>query len=1273
MPAVRRDKDNSGSSSEEEDPEGHPCIAWSGISRRIPVLLFQAEAIVTKDVSVRSIGERYHLAYKIVRTESRLVRSILTVHGFHEVHPNSNDFNLMWTGSHLKPYLLRNLQEFQKVNHFPRSYELTRKDRLFKNVQRMQQLNGFKNFHIVPQTFVLPVEYQEFCSAYSKDKGPWIIKPVASSRGRGIYLVSNPNQIPLDENILVSRYISNPLLIDDFKFDVRLYVLVTSYDPLTIYLYEEGLTRFATVKYDRATKNIKNQFMHLTNYSVNKKSSDYVSCDDPEVEDYGNKWSMSAMLRYLKQEGKDTTSLMAKVEDLVIKTVIGAELQIATSCKMFMPHKGNCFELYGFDVLIDSNLKPWLLEVNLSPSLACDAPLDLKIKASVISDMFTLVGFVCQDPLQRQSRQGRIHFDPSSRYQALKAQRQRPMSASDADNSEPKEKLTGKQGGSTLGLTTEELKVLQRVKEEHERRGGFIRIFPTAETWELYGGYLEHKTSMNYMLATRLFPEKSARPAASTKTRNALNGQAALGMSLFHVETEQHVVQYERKLMSLEARKRRRHRIAFRSRLGKKSGSTKGTRVPKQGSTESEEEEGSEEEEDEEEEEEEVVVEVETEGTKQQLKDHKEKLAEPPASNDLAFKETTPINTEQKTKGKTSKHEHPNKTKVNLLQILQQGQNLSKVQARMAFSSYLYRVQKRLLTECSAQGDSSAMAEREDEQMELVIRFLKRAASNLQQALQMVLPSRQLPLSDRRRILSHQLGEFIHCYNKETEQMVKKIEKLKENEQCVNPDLFQDFVTEASESDLEEVLTYYTHKNKSASVFLGTGCKSAKPGTSEGSGEQANNQSQKAVTVSKEEESSASESSAPIPARSSSQQKSSALHHCRSEALDCSQIDIQPPPPPPPPPPPSVPLSTQAIHMAPAAFLSSNPSQLSSRTSSATAISHHGPSKEVLPRCRSSSYCTQEKVSSLPSAMQIYSQKLSQSTSARHVSLQSSPGKSQAVSAGVYKDGDNLSSQCDTNQEAIATALQRLAEKQAARQYSASSHISLLTQHLSNLNLANGAVNRGFSPAYRPIGVATGPLRAVHSDARLANGLSYTYQGFPIRALKVDAWEGEAENAYNMVTGVTPQHRYQPTSGSYQLQFAIQQLQRQKLQSRQLLDQSKAILAEQPPSAVPWSGPVSSSSQRPVTNRTSLQLSANPLRPKAFQNTSLLAPKPPPTNRQAVMRKVATQRINKVISSEGLTNSNASNAHNVLYEQVSGNSGLSVYNRMIHNPSLKNR
>uniref|UniRef100_A0A3B3RF25 Tubulin--tyrosine ligase-like protein 5 n=1 Tax=Paramormyrops kingsleyae TaxID=1676925 RepID=A0A3B3RF25_9TELE len=119
MPEVIQDKVDPEISSEDEH-EDHPCIVWSGLSRKIPVLLFYAETIVSKDGNFRSIGERHNLAFKIVRTESRLVRSILTSHGFHEVHPNSSDFNLMWTGSHLKPHLLRSLQDFQKVNHFPR-------------------------------------------------------------------------------------------------------------------------------------------------------------------------------------------------------------------------------------------------------------------------------------------------------------------------------------------------------------------------------------------------------------------------------------------------------------------------------------------------------------------------------------------------------------------------------------------------------------------------------------------------------------------------------------------------------------------------------------------------------------------------------------------------------------------------------------------------------------------------------------------------------------------------------------------------------------------------------------------------------------------------------------------------------------------------------------------------------------------------------------------------------------------------------------------------
>ena len=52
----------------------------------------------------------------------------------------------------------------------------------------------------------------------------------------------------------------------------------------------------------------------------------------------------------------------------------------------------NCFEVFGFDILLDSDLKPWLIEVNLSPSLAPDSPLDMTIKTTLMTDTFNLVG-----------------------------------------------------------------------------------------------------------------------------------------------------------------------------------------------------------------------------------------------------------------------------------------------------------------------------------------------------------------------------------------------------------------------------------------------------------------------------------------------------------------------------------------------------------------------------------------------------------------------------------------------------------------------------------------------------------------------------------------------------------------------------------------------------------------------------------------------------------------------------------------------------------------
>lgn len=74
--------------------------------------------------------------------------------------------------------------------------------------------------------------------------------------------------------------------------------------------------------------------------------------------------------------------------------MISGESIINNATEMFVPYAGNCFELLGFDILIDDKFEPWLIEVNLSPSLNCDSPLDQKIKSNMITDLFNLAGLI---------------------------------------------------------------------------------------------------------------------------------------------------------------------------------------------------------------------------------------------------------------------------------------------------------------------------------------------------------------------------------------------------------------------------------------------------------------------------------------------------------------------------------------------------------------------------------------------------------------------------------------------------------------------------------------------------------------------------------------------------------------------------------------------------------------------------------------------------------------------------------------------------------------
>jgi hypothetical protein len=89
--------------------------------------------------------------------------------------------------------------------------------------------------------------------------------------------------------------------------------------------------------------------------------------------------------------GINMSLLWSRIFDVIIKTIACGEHYVIQAQKKNMVHRTNCFEIFGFDVLLDSDLKPWLVEVNLSPSLSCDSPLDMTIKANLITDTFNMI------------------------------------------------------------------------------------------------------------------------------------------------------------------------------------------------------------------------------------------------------------------------------------------------------------------------------------------------------------------------------------------------------------------------------------------------------------------------------------------------------------------------------------------------------------------------------------------------------------------------------------------------------------------------------------------------------------------------------------------------------------------------------------------------------------------------------------------------------------------------------------------------------------------
>ncbi|KAJ1518680.1 hypothetical protein HMI54_012564 [Coelomomyces lativittatus] len=197
-----------------------------------------------------------------------------------------------------------------------------------------------------------------------------------------------------------------PYLIDGYKFDLRVYALITQCDPLHVYVYQEGIARFATEPYVPPNEtNQSNLCMHLTNYAVNKKSKHFLDGGKEE----GSKRSMTWVWKYLDAQGLDGQGVWQKIKDIIVKSVLIVAPEIKRLIRRCFPHmqESVCFELLGFDILLDRKLTPYVLEINHSPSLSCDTSLDHALKQTMLEELFQVLHLDSLNP-QKWRHQERV-------------------------------------------------------------------------------------------------------------------------------------------------------------------------------------------------------------------------------------------------------------------------------------------------------------------------------------------------------------------------------------------------------------------------------------------------------------------------------------------------------------------------------------------------------------------------------------------------------------------------------------------------------------------------------------------------------------------------------------------------------------------------------------------------------------------------------------------------------------------------------------------------
>eukprot|EP00924_Labyrinthula_sp_SR-Ha-C_P014168 snap_masked-scaffold_72-processed-gene-0.39-mRNA-1 protein AED:0.02 eAED:0.02 QI:0/0/0/1/1/1/2/0/560 len=364
----------------------------------------------------------------------------------------------------IEPSELSKLEHRQKVNRIVGLRKiLWNKDRFCESMNQFQELSGHseESMNYVFPCWILPKDSKRFfIEAKSKYKNSsFIVKPTDRGEGNGIFVIDNYLQLSAMgksfqdfDQALVQEYLSRPFLINGRKWDMRTYILVTSLNPLRLYLYNDGLVRFASTKYDKRARNGGRRTSFLTNTSVNKKSG--VDVDELT-------WNFEQLRAYMKQKigQKKFALLWQSISNAITKVFLSAEIPFVRAFKKAGASSWtydckHCYQLIGVDIIVDEDLVPRVIEVNGEPSM--------QLSQNIDSQYDNTKKHMAHDVIQLLFNQQKLAYPLAKILMQLHFSYQIDYATENTLNN----------------LSEKDMEHILAMFSESEGRGGFERIYP---------------------------------------------------------------------------------------------------------------------------------------------------------------------------------------------------------------------------------------------------------------------------------------------------------------------------------------------------------------------------------------------------------------------------------------------------------------------------------------------------------------------------------------------------------------------------------------------------------------------------------------------------------------------------------------------------------------------------------------------------------------------------------------------------------------------------